>query len=109
MRRSCSMASAELLLRKGRNNYHFRELFNRYPGNPILTSANWPYAVNSIFNAGAVRLASGETLLLVRAEDRRGISHLTVARSTNGYDNWIIDPQPTLLPDPEWYPEEIWG
>ena len=24
-------------------------------------------------------------------------------------DNWQIDPQPTFLPDPEHYPEELWG
>ena len=47
--------------------------------------------------------------MLVRVEDRRGISHLTVARSADGITNWQIDAQPTFLPDPEHYPEEIWG
>ena len=42
-------------------------------------------------------------LLLVRVEDRRGISHLTVARSADGITNWQIDAQPTFLPDPEHY------
>lgn len=90
-------------------NNMFKELFRRYEGNPILTANNWPYPANSVFNAGATRLPSGETLLLVRVEDRRGISHLTAARSKDGITNWSIDPQPTLLPDPDNYPEEIWG
>jgi hypothetical protein len=40
------------------------QLFTRYPGNPILSRENWPYPINSVFNAGAVRLADGDTLLL---------------------------------------------
>jgi predicted GH43/DUF377 family glycosyl hydrolase len=42
-------------------------------------------------------------------EDRRGLSHLTAARSANGVDGWKIDPHPTFIPDPENYPEELWG
>lgn len=68
----------------------------------------WPYPTNSVFNAGVADLGD-ETLLLVRVEDRRGFSHLTVARSRNGVDGWVIDPKPTLEPDPEGHPEEIWG
>ncbi len=88
---------------------HFRELFCRHPNNPILTVDDWPYPANSVFNAGATRLPGGEVLLLVRVEDRRGISHLTAARSKDGLSDWQIDPKPTLMPDPEKYPEEIWG
>jgi len=85
------------------------ELFHRYAGNPLLTAADWPYPIHTVFNPGAIRLASGETLLLVRAEDRRGISHLTVARSNDGVTDWRIDPEPTFAPSPERYPEELWG
>lgn len=85
------------------------DLFKRSGRNPILTADQWPYMVNSVFNAGAVRLHSGETLLLARAEDMRGISHLCAARSENGMTDWEIDSEPTLLPDPENYPEETWG
>jgi predicted GH43/DUF377 family glycosyl hydrolase len=70
-------------------------LFKRYAGNPILTTHDWPYAVNAVFNAGAVKINS-ETLLLVRCEDMRGFSHLTVARSTDGLTNWKIDSEPTF-------------
>ena len=85
------------------------ELFQRHPGNPILTAASWPYAAHTVFNPGATLLPPGETLLLVRVEDRRGISHLTAARSLDGITNWQIDAQPTLSPSPDQYPEELWG
>ena len=85
------------------------ELFHRHKLNPILTAADWPYPINSVFNAGAALLPDGTTLLLCRVEDRRGLSHLCVARSANGIDNWQIDSPPTFLPDPEHYPEELWG
>jgi predicted GH43/DUF377 family glycosyl hydrolase len=45
----------------------------------------------------------------VRVEDRRGISHLTAARSVDGVTNWEIDAQPTFSPSPEQHPEELWG
>lgn len=84
-------------------------LLRRHDQNPILTAADWPYPVNSVFNAGATLLPDGTTLLLCRVEDRRGHSHFCAARSRNGVDGWEIDPEPTLLPDPERHPEELWG
>jgi predicted GH43/DUF377 family glycosyl hydrolase len=88
---------------------HSSELFQRHKLNPILTAAHWPYQVNSVFNPGATLLADGSTLLLCRVEDRRGHSHLCAARSENGIDNWKIDAIPTLIADPEHYPDELWG
>jgi predicted GH43/DUF377 family glycosyl hydrolase len=85
------------------------ELFRRHKLNPVLTADHWPYPVNSVFNPGAALLPDGATLLLCRVEDRRGHSHLCVARSANGVDDWQIDPEPTLLADPEHFPEELWG
>ena len=87
----------------------YETLFHRHAGNPILTAADWPYPAHTVFNAGATRLADGTTLLLCRVEDRRGHSHLCAARSANGIDGWVIDEEPTLRPDPEHYPEELWG
>jgi predicted GH43/DUF377 family glycosyl hydrolase len=84
------------------------ELFTRYPGNPILTAKDIPYPANSVFNAGAVKVGE-ESLLLLRVEDRRGLSHLTVARSKDGLTKWRVDPRPTLAADPAGHPEEIWG
>lgn len=74
------------------------KLFKRYEGNPILTAEDWPYPVNSVMNPAAIKHNS-ETLLLVRCEDMRGFSHLTVARSEDGFTNWKVDEQPTMLPD----------
>jgi predicted GH43/DUF377 family glycosyl hydrolase len=85
------------------------ELFRRHPGNPILSAAAWPYPVNTVFNPGAVRLADGSTLLLCRVEDRSGHSHLCAARSADGVSRWQIDPEPTFAPQPERFPEELWG
>ncbi|MFO8025484.1 MAG: glycosidase, partial [Thiohalophilus sp.] len=90
------------------NNQHL-ELFKRHEHNPILTAADWPYPVNSVFNPGATLLHDGTTLLLCRVEDRSGLSHLCAARSANGIDGWEIDRQPTLMPDADNYPEELWG
>lgn len=81
----------------------------RHPSNPILTAADWPYKINTVFNAGATQLQDGTTLLLCRVEDMRGISHLCAVRSKNGVDNWEIDEEPTMLPDPDNHPDEIWG
>ncbi|MHC4480046.1 MAG: glycoside hydrolase family 130 protein [Planctomycetota bacterium] len=84
-------------------------LFTRSEQNPILSAADWPYRVNTVFNAAATLIDSGSTLLLARVEDMRGISHLCAARSEGGVTGWDIDQSPTLLPDPARYPEEVWG
>jgi len=83
------------------------ELFKRYKGNPILSPEDWPYPTNAVFNPAAAKLNT-ETLLLIRVEDMRGFSHLTVARSADGFTNWQIDPRPTLEADPS-SNEERWG
>jgi len=74
------------------------ELFERYAGNPILTADVWPYTVNAVFNPAVTRF-DGETLLLVRVEDRTSMSHLCVACSPDGVDQWRIEPETRLLPD----------
>ncbi len=87
-----------------------KELFRRHPDNPILKQSDWPYSINSVFNPGAIRLVdSHEVLLLARVEDRRGLSHLSKAVSADGIKGWKIDPEPTMYPDVEKRPEEIWG
>lgn len=87
----------------------YESLFRRNENNPILTAADWPYPVHTVFNAGATLLPDGTTLLLCRVEDRRGHSHLCAARSKDGMTNWVIDAEPTLRADPENHPEELWG
>jgi predicted GH43/DUF377 family glycosyl hydrolase len=83
-------------------------LFRRSETNPIITPADLPYPANSVFNPGALSL-DGETVLLMRVEDLRGISHLEVARSRDGVTGWRFDAQPSMPPDPGSHPEEVWG
>src|SRR5680860_1351223 len=82
--------------------------FRRHADNPILSSRDLPYSANSVFNAAAVEL-EGDTLLLLRVEDQCGFSHLTLARSRDGFRNWRIAEEPTLPSDPTNHPEELWG
>lgn len=86
----------------------YEELFRRHSGNPIIEAKDLPYRASSVFNAAATQI-DGETLLLMRVEDRRGLSHLTAARSRDGVSGWSIDSKPTLAPDPDHHPEELWG
>jgi predicted GH43/DUF377 family glycosyl hydrolase len=82
------------------NNKNFKEYFKRYEGNPILIPENWPYSVGAVFNPGAIKF-NDKILLLVRAEDRQGYSHLTIAKSKDGKTNWHINPSPALTAEPE--------
>jgi predicted GH43/DUF377 family glycosyl hydrolase len=84
-----------------------RELFQRHPGNPILTAEDWPYPANAVFNPAAAQI-DGSTILLVRVESLAGISHLTVARSPNGLDDWRIATAPLLAPEAG-IESEAWG
>jgi predicted GH43/DUF377 family glycosyl hydrolase len=74
------------------------ELFTRSPANPVLTAGDWPYPVNAVFNPGAA-VVDGETVLVCRVEDRRGISHLSVARSADGETGWRVDKEPLITAD----------
>ena len=74
------------------------ELFTRSRHNPLLTAADWPYPVNTVLNPAAAQVGD-DTVLLCRVEDRRGISHLTVARSADGQTGWRVDPRPLIGPD----------
>ncbi len=90
-------------------NVNAPDLLVRHEANPVLCHSQWPYPVNTIFNAGATRLPTGETLLLCRVEDREGRSHFGTARSADGLTGWTIDVTPALLPDDVNHPEECWG
>jgi predicted GH43/DUF377 family glycosyl hydrolase len=84
------------------------DLFVRSEANPILKPTDLPFSVNGVLNPG-VALVDGEVVLLLRIENRRGISALYVARSANGVDNWRIEPQALLEPRLAEYPYEKWG
>jgi predicted GH43/DUF377 family glycosyl hydrolase len=83
------------------------ELFTRSRSNPLLTAAGWPYPAGAVFNPGAAAVGD-ETVLVCRVEDRRGISHLTVARSDDGETGWRIDPRPLIGPDAHGH-ASCWG
>jgi beta-1,2-mannobiose phosphorylase / 1,2-beta-oligomannan phosphorylase len=84
-----------------------RELFHRHPANPILTAEDWPYPVNAVFNPAAAQFGQ-TTVLVARVEGTNGISHLSVARSENGFDGWTVDPEPLLEPADDVETEQ-WG
>lgn len=86
----------------------FKELFTRHSANPIIRAGDLSYQANAVFNPGATQCRD-DTLLLMRVEDRSGLSHLTAARSRDGVTDWKIDARPTLPADSKNHPEEIWG
>src|SRR5438067_12553062 len=83
-------------------------LFERAAANPILTARDWPYSAHTVFNAGACQVGD-ETVLLVRVEDRRGPSHLTVARRNDGVSNCRIDCKRGFARDTARYSQEASG
>jgi len=84
-----------------------REMFQRHPSNPILQSAQFPQMVNAVFNPGAA-VFGGETLLLVRVEDRSGLSRLVVATSSDGVTDWTVHQGRGLDPETDTFTER-WG
>ena len=84
-----------------------RELFHRYEGNPIISPTDFPTMVNAAFNPGAIE-HDGETLLLVRVEERSGLSGFAVVTSKDGRTDWRIDPDRMLHPELDTFSEH-WG
>lgn len=84
------------------------QLFQRCKDGPILTPKDLPINASGVFNPGAAQVGD-ETVLLLRVEERRGISHIRVARSRNGVDGWRIADKPLLKPDLPGFPFEEWG
>jgi predicted GH43/DUF377 family glycosyl hydrolase len=82
--------------------------FTRCKQNPLLTPGDLPIPANACLNPGVVEV-DGEVVLLLRIENRRGLSQIRVARSTNGVDNWRFSPHPLLEPHLPEYPYEEWG
>jgi len=54
-----------------------------------------------------VTRVGSETLLLVRVEDRSGLSHLCIARSADGLEGWTIEADRRLLPEVDSEPERF--
>lgn len=83
-------------------------MFQRDPHNPILTVNDLSWTANSVFNPGATILRTGEVGLLIRVEDRRGLSAVHLARSKDGRTDWQVDATPLLQPNPGDFRSE-WG
>ena len=79
----------------------------RHANNPILTNRDVTFRVNSIFNAGAVKIGS-DYLLLCRVELPTGRSSFLIARSKDGL-NFSTDSNPCLTPGDhgDWPVEEL--
>lgn len=84
------------------------DLFVREASNPLITPEHLNLQASAVLNPGAA-LVDGEVVLLLRIEDRTGISHIRVARSHNGVDSWRIADRPLLEPDLPDFPFEEWG
>jgi predicted GH43/DUF377 family glycosyl hydrolase len=69
----------------------------KYLYNPVLTSEDVPFKVNSIFNAGAIKY-NKEYLLLCRVELPVGRSSFVIARSSDGR-LFKVDGKPCLSPE----------
>jgi predicted GH43/DUF377 family glycosyl hydrolase len=88
---------------------HTRYPFKRYPENPILTHDDIPYPCNAVFNAAACKYQN-QYLILLRIEDLNGHSHLTLARSDDGF-RFKVDSEPwiTASDDAYYEPYERFG
>ena len=75
------------------------DVVRRFSGNPILTKADIPYAVETVHNAAVVKYA-GEYLMLFRSHLRSGRSIIGLARSKDGF-RFVADPAPFLTPAKE--------
>jgi beta-1,4-mannooligosaccharide/beta-1,4-mannosyl-N-acetylglucosamine phosphorylase len=75
----------------------------RYPGNPLLTPAQMPFASNLVFNA-AVAKYQGEYIMLFRSDygysggDNFAGTQIGLAQSQDGI-NWEVSPKPVFEPD----------
>lgn len=85
-----------ILTNEGRIIMQPTHLLRRVSDQPLLTAADFPVPVNSVFNAGAVKF-KGEYLLLARVENLAGASWLWLARSPDGL-HFTPEPEPALLP-----------
>jgi predicted GH43/DUF377 family glycosyl hydrolase len=76
-------------------------VFTRSPHNPLITVADLPFAANAVLNPGAACLRAGTVGLLLRVEDRRGLSSIHLARSPDGVTDFTVEREPLLAPRPD--------
>ncbi|MFP4143551.1 MAG: glycosidase [Phycisphaeraceae bacterium] len=83
-------------------------MFRRIKETPILGQDDMPFSCAAVYNPGATR-QDGETVLLLRVEDRAGHSDIYVARSGDGVDDWRVEAEPLLRHGEPGLPYESWG
>lgn len=83
-------------------------IFTRNPQNPLVRPEDLPIHTNGVLNPGVAEV-DGEVVLLLRIENRRGLSQIRIARSRNGVDGWRYADAPLLAPRLPEYPFEEWG
>lgn len=108
-----SYRSAKVRLNEFEGTVTINEPVLRYPGNPILTCHEvnkvWAHEARlhtyTVHNAGMVKVADSDgrnhTVMLFRSHIADGRSVIGKAVSENGLNNWLVDPQPFLLPATE--------
>jgi predicted GH43/DUF377 family glycosyl hydrolase len=85
-----------------------RKYFLRQGVGPLMAPDQMPCEANAVLNPGVADLGD-EVLLLLRIENKDGISHIRVARSPNGVDGWQFADKPLLEPGTPDFPYEEWG
>ena len=76
-----------------------RPVVQRYEGNPILTTRDVPYPVETVHNAGVTK-HNGKYLMLFRAHRDNGRSILGLAESDDGF-HFVARPEPFMVPSTE--------
>lgn len=74
-------------------------LIKRYEKNPILTKHDVPYPVETVHNAGIVKLQE-RYIMLFRSHLRSGRSIIGIAESDDGF-SFTVKPEPFLVPASE--------
>lgn len=71
------------------------EHFRRHKKNPLISREDIPWGASAVLNPAAVE-HDGQTVLLLRLEDERGISNIHVARSRDGISDWSVEEEPLI-------------
>jgi predicted GH43/DUF377 family glycosyl hydrolase len=85
-----------------------RKYLVRQGSGPLMTAEDVPCEANAVLNPGVAEI-DGEVVLLLRIENKDGISHIRAAWSHNGVDSWKYADHPILEPGVSGYPYEEWG
>lgn len=83
--------------------YPKEEVLVRYPGNPILTPDDMPFACSGVYNSGAVKFGD-KYLLVLRVESIDITCCFMIAESDDGY-HFTVRPEPIPMPDDEEFRE----